>query len=168
MDRALIERLTSYLTSHRARALRWFTEHPDHPHPGDDLPLFVGVGEGRAHGRTDLNRLDYSRAFQHGVFYRNHWRAACDAAGVPATVTFYDLRHFHISANVAALGKDGALTLAEIQQRAGHASKVMTLDRYSHTKKLDHDTQRAGLDALAILVPLSVDNVTRLHSKFVD
>ncbi|MFG1628986.1 hypothetical protein [Kribbella sp. NPDC049227] len=60
---------------------------------------------------------------------------------------FYDLRHAGISPHVNRLGRDDALSLPEIQERAGHASKVMTLDRYSHAPKRDTDRIRRALSA---------------------
>ncbi|MFF0264671.1 hypothetical protein [Kribbella sp. NPDC004536] len=120
-----------------------------------ELPLFVGLKEGRAYGKPDIERLDfvhqdcdengepvgqpYAKTIRHSNFYNKHWRAATRAAGVPDSVRFYDLRRAGISLHVNRLGKDDALSLPEIQERAGDASKVMTFDRYSHAPKRDTD-----------------------------
>lgn len=102
-----------------------------------ELPLFVGLNEGRAYGKPDIERLDFTKPIRHSNFYNKQWRAATRAAGVPDSARFYDLRHAGISLHVNRLGKDDALSLPEIQERAGHASKVMTFDRYSHAPKRD-------------------------------
>lgn len=128
-----------------------------------ELPLFVGLKEGRAYGKPDIERLDfvhqdhnetgepvgqpYAKPIRHSNFYNKYWRAATRAAGVPDSVRFYDLRHAGISLHVNRLGKDDALSLPEIQERAGHASKVMTFDRYSHAPKRDTDRIRRALSA---------------------
>lgn len=36
--------LEDYIAKHRARAAKWFAANPGHKHPGDALPLFVGMG----------------------------------------------------------------------------------------------------------------------------
>jgi hypothetical protein len=60
---------------------------------------------------------------------------------------FYDLRHAHASLLVDRIGQPGALTLKEVQERLGHSSAVMTLDRYAHAGQQDHDKTRNALDA---------------------
>lgn len=100
-------------------------------------------------GRTslpDLDRLDYSKPMRYSAFNKRHWRAAVVAAGLPP-VRFYDLRHAHASLLVDRLGQPGALTLKEVQERLGHSSAVMTLDRYAHAGQQDHDRSREALDA---------------------
>jgi len=146
LDTVTREHLTEYLTEHKQRAIIWFTEHPEHPHPGDDLPLFVGVAVGGHTSLPDMERLDYSKPMRYAAFNKRHWRPAVAAAGVPA-VRFYDLRHAHASLLVDRLGQQGALTLKEVQQRLGHSSAVMTLDRYAHASQQDHDRSRNALDA---------------------
>ena len=60
---------------------------------------------------------------------------------------FLQLRHAHASLLVDRLGHPGALTLKEAQERLGHSSAVMTLDRYAHAGQQDHDRSRTALDA---------------------
>lgn len=134
------------------------------PFPGNELPLFVGLRTGRAFGKADAARLDYSKPLADAVFRKRYWRPALSAAGVPATVRPYDLRHFHASSLVGRLGAEGALTLKEIQNRLGHASAAMTLDRYARTPRADYDRQRSALDAV-VLSDATPDNVTELRPK---
>jgi len=158
--------LAEYIRSHGRRAAKWFTEHKDQKHPGDRLPLFVGVGEFKRGQRqrkvgTDLDWLDYSQPVSHGWFAMRHWDAARAAAAIPfdADVRPYDLRHFHISWHVARLGQPGALTITEISERAGHASTAMTLNRYSHSARDRQEAKRAALNTM--WAPPAA-NVTRL------
>lgn len=158
--------LDAYIARHTARALRWFTEHPEHANPGDNLPLFVGVGKFQRGQRqrktgTDVDWLDFSRPLRHGWFFSRHWAAACRAAGVPAGVRFYDLRHAHASWHVARLGQPGALTITEISERLGHASTAMTLNRYAHSPRDRQEQKRAALAAMWDMP----ENVTPLHRK---
>lgn len=159
LDDRTLRALGGYIAEHRASAVQWSAAR-DAIHPGDALPLFVGLATGRANGRPDADRLDYSKPMRHGIFYARYWRAACDAAGVPASVRFYDLRHAHASWLVARLGEPGALTLKEIQARLGHSSAVMTLDRYAHAPRTATDRERAALNAA--LAPATPDNVVPL------
>ena len=142
--------LTAYLKRHRARATKWFTDHPDHAHPGDRLPLFVGVGVFKRGQRqrkagSDLDWLGFSSPMSHRWFYMRHWKTALKKVGLSETIRFYDLRHAHISWLVARLGQPGALSITEISERAGHASPVMTLNRYAHSPSHDDDRHRKGL-----------------------
>ena len=78
-------------------------------------------------------------------------------------IRFYELRHAGISRHVDRIGQDGALTLKEIQERAGHGSATMTLDRYARSSRRDGDRRRAALDAAAM--PTTHSNVTPISSK---
>lgn len=162
LDRATTAVLANYISEHRARAARWFSDHTDHAHPGEQLPLFVGTKTGRADGKPDIDRLDFSKPMRHGNFYAKHWKAALKAAGLPSAIRFYDLRHAHISWLVAMHGQPGALSLKEIQDRAGHSSAVMTLDRYAHAPADDIERKRDAVDGL--FSTTTPDNVTRLHA----
>lgn len=51
---------------------------------------------------------------------------------------FYDLRHTHASLMLDS----GVLSIKEIQERLGHASSVMTMDRYWHSRNDDEDRAR--------------------------
>jgi hypothetical protein len=52
LESRTIADLVAYVEQHRKRAATWFAEHPEHIHPGDDLPLFVGSAVGGAHDRA--------------------------------------------------------------------------------------------------------------------
>ncbi|MCD4527229.1 site-specific integrase [Nocardioides sp. cx-173] len=161
LDSTTLAYLTRYLAAHRKRALAWFAEHPEHVHPGDALPLFVGCGVG---GRTHLppvERLEFSKPMRYSAFNKRHWSKALKSAAVPR-IRFYDLRHADVSRQVDRIGQDGAFTLKEIQERYGHSSAVMTLDRYAHSGKPDRAARRRALDAM--FVPKGT-NVTPIASK---
>jgi integrase len=145
LDAATTQRLATYLIEHQRRAVRWFNEHPDQVHPGEALPIFVGMKTGRANGAPDLDRLDYSKPMRHGLFYNRHWKQTLKAVGLPSNLRFYDLRHAHISWLVS----DGKLGIKEISERVGHSSAVMTLDRYAHAPRDAQERQRSALDALS-------------------
>jgi integrase len=157
-----LRELERYIAEHRARATKWFASNPEHVHPGEALPLFVGLVVGGAHGRPLVDRLDYSKVFRYSSLDR-HWRSALKVAGVPH-MRFYDLRHAGISRHVDRIGQDGALTLKEIQERAGHGSAVMTLDRYAHTGRPDRAKRRRALDTVHI-DSQDTTNVTPITSK---
>lgn len=161
LDPATTDLLAAYIAAHRRRAASFFTRHPEEVHPGETLPLFVGVGVGRAYGRPDIDRLDFTKPMRHGNFYAKHWKAAVRAARLPDTIRFYDLRHAHISWNVQQLGQPGALTLKEIQERAGHSSAIMTLDRYAHSPV--GDVQRKRHAQAGLFPEIEQTNVVPLH-----
>lgn len=56
------------------------------------------------------------------------WANAARAAGVRCT--FHDLRHVSVTELL-----DAGFDVGEVGARAGHASKVMTLDRYGHSRR---------------------------------
>lgn len=70
LDPATLAHLTAYMKDHNKRAATWFSDHPDHGHPGDDLPLFVGAG-------------DFSKFMSYSEFNRKHWAKAVKAAELP-------------------------------------------------------------------------------------
>ncbi|UMG92834.1 tyrosine-type recombinase/integrase [Nocardioides sp. TF02-7] len=156
-----LDALEAYIRDHKRRAARFFTEHPEHEHPGEDLPLFVGSSVGGAHGRPLIDRLDYSKPLRYSSLDR-YWKRALKEADVPH-MRFYELRHAGISRHVARIGQDGALTLKEIQERAGHGSATMTLDRYARSSRRDGDKRRAALDAAAVVE--TATNVTPLARR---
>lgn len=119
--------LERYVADHHKRAAKWFAQHPEHEQPGHDLPLSVGSVVGGAHNRSLSDRLDFSKLLRYSSIDR-YWKAALKEAGVPH-MRFYELRHAGISRHVDRIGQPGALTLKEVQERAGHSSAVMTLDR---------------------------------------
>lgn len=79
----------------------------------------------------------------HKNFYRRHYKPAVAAAGLPAGTRFHDLRHTCAALCIAL----GAHPKA-IQERLGHSSITVTLDRYGHLfPKLD-ETLTTKLDDL--------------------
>ena len=79
----------------------------------------------------------------HKNFYRRHFKPAIVAAGLPAETRFHDLRH-----TCAALCISLGAHPKAIQERLGHSSITVTLDRYGHlVPKLD-ETLPARLDDL--------------------
>lgn len=79
----------------------------------------------------------------HKNFYRRHFKPAVAAAGLPGELRFHDLRHTCAALCIAL----GAHPKA-IQERLGHSSITVTLDRYGHLfPKLD-ETLTARLDDL--------------------
>ena len=69
----------------------------------------------------------------HKWFYRSRFKPAVVAAGLPPSMRFHDLRHTCASLCIAL----GAHPKA-IQERLGHSSITVTLDRYGHLfPKLD-------------------------------
>ncbi len=79
----------------------------------------------------------------HKNFYRRHFKPAVAAAGLPAEMRFHDLRHTCAALCIAL----GAHPKA-IQERLGHSSITVTLDRYGHLfPKLD-ETLTSRLDEL--------------------
>jgi integrase len=69
----------------------------------------------------------------HRNFYRREFKPAAAAAGLPSALRFHDLRHTCASLCIAL----GAHPKA-IQERLGHSSITVTLDRYGHLfPKLD-------------------------------
>lgn len=161
LETRTVDVLADYIEEHKRRAALWLDAH-GHEHPGEDLPLFVGAVVG---GRTSdpvLHRLDYSKLLRYSALNGRYWRNALKTAGVPR-IRFYELRHAGISRHVAAIGQPGALSLKEIQERAGHSSAVMTLDRYARSPRRDVNRYRAALDAAAQAEVL--ENVTPIHTK---
>ncbi len=61
-------------------------------------------------------------------FHRRVWRPTILAAGLAEPLPrFHDLRHSHVAMLIAA-----GVPMKAIQGRLGHASIVMTMDRYGH------------------------------------
>lgn len=143
LDHDTSKRLEAYLAEHRTRAA-------EQGHTGEDLPLFPGLREGRANGKPDLDRLDFSKPMRHGLFYGRYWKRTLKTLGLPSTIRFYDLRHAHISWLVASIGRPGALTLKEVSDRVGHSSAVMTLDRYAHAPADQTERRRNAMSNLLV------------------
>ena len=95
----------------------------------------------------DPNALVFSSpegsTLNHKNFYRRHFKPAVLAAELPAEMRFHDLRHTCAALCIAL----GAHPKA-IQERLGHSSSTVTLDRYEHLfPKLD-ETLTSRLDGL--------------------
>jgi len=71
------------------------------------------------------------------------WRPAVAAAGLPEGTGFHDLRHFYASVLI-----DAGESVKVVQERAGHASAVETLNTYSHLFPASEDRTRAAVDAV--------------------
>ncbi|WP_310964755.1 tyrosine-type recombinase/integrase [Nocardioides terrisoli] len=154
------EALARYVDEHKRRAAKWFNEHPEHDHPGDDLPLFVGTMTGRLNEKSPLERLDYSKPIRHSGFYKRYWRKATRAAGLPDSVRVYDLRHFHASTLL-----DSGMSIKDVQERLGHANPTMTMDRYWHSRT-DDEARRLRIKQVAEAMGRTTPkNVTPLNSK---
>lgn len=151
LDTRTLDVLDDYIAKHRRRATAWLREHPNQPHygaeDGEALPLFVGLRNGGRTAEPVLDRLDYSKPMRYSAFNKGHWHRARRAAGVPASVRFYDLRHQEVSRFVARMARAEEFDIKEIQERYGHVSAVMTLDRYGHKKKVNRAARRREIDA---------------------
>lgn len=152
--------LARYVEEHRRRAAKWFAQHPEHEHPGDGLPLFVGTMTGRLNEKTPLERLDYSKPLRHSGFYKRYWSVAREAAGLPNTVRVYDLRHYHASTLL-----DAGMTFKDVQERMGHANPTMTIDRYWHSRTDDEARRQRRDQVSAALDRTATDNVTELAQR---
>ncbi len=76
--------------------------------------------------------------------FRNRvWLPAVRAAALDPAPRFHDLRHTHVALLIAQ-----GMPVKAIQQRVGHASAAMTLNRYGHLLPEVDDTVRDGLDDL--------------------
>jgi integrase len=94
----------------------------------------------REHGSHGTDGLLF-RPIHRATFSKSVWRPARKAAGLPASVTFHDLRHFYAS----LLIRHGE-SVKTVQARLGHSSAVMTLDTYSHLWPDSDDLTRAAVD----------------------
>ena len=75
-------------------------------------------------------------------FHGRVWVPAVRAAGLVPTPRFHDLRHTHVALLIAA-----GVPVKAIQERLGHASIVMTMDRYGHLLEVVDEQLLAALDA---------------------
>lgn len=167
LDPATSAALIEYVTDHRRRAAKWFTDHPEDEHPGDDLPLFVGSVVGGAHDRSVLDRLDYSKPLRYGAFYKRHWHKARKAAGIPEGVRVYDLRHTFASMLMDKASEPGGLTPKEVQTIMGHKDGTMLMKRYWHTREQDAEVLKAQAAAMASALRRedAATNVTPLSER---
>ncbi len=98
---------------------------------------------------------------RYGAFYKRYWRTTCQVVGLPDSVRFYDLRHFHASTLLDA----GGLTIKEVQERLGHASAMMTLDRYWHSDTDDEARKRRRAAVAEAMGRKAPENVTSIAAK---
>jgi len=77
------------------------------------------------------------------LFSSRVWRPAVKAAGVPATTSYHDLRHYYAS----LLIRHGE-SVKTVQARLGHSSAVITLDTYTGLWPDSEDQTRAAVDSV--------------------
>jgi site-specific recombinase XerD len=70
-------------------------------------------------------------------------RQAREAGGLPASVTFHDLRHHYASVLIGA-----GCSIKAVQSALGHKNASETLDTYSHLWPVDEDRLRDAVEAL--------------------
>ncbi len=85
----------------------------------------------------------YGAPLSRNNFRNRVWLPAVKAAALDPTPRFHDLRHTHVAFLIAQ-----GMPVKAIQQRVGHASAAMTLNRYGHLLPEVDDTLRDGLDEL--------------------
>ncbi len=82
---------------------------------------------------------------RHRNFYDRHFKPAVREANLPASMRFHDLRHT-CAAMCIALGAHPKA----IQERLGHSSITVTLDRYGHLFPSLGEALTAGLEQLRL------------------
>jgi integrase len=91
----------------------------------DELAAYLAD---RPHGRDDLVfTAPLGGPLRESKFVPGYFKPAARAAGLPATLRFYDLRHSCAS----LLIREGASVKA-VQKHLGHATASITLDTYGH------------------------------------
>jgi integrase len=98
----------------------------------------------RPHGRDDLVfTAPLGGPLRESKFVPGYFKPAARAAGLPATLRFYDLRHTAAS----LLIREGASVKA-VQKQLGHATASITLDTYGHLFPDELDALAARLEDL--------------------
>lgn len=127
----------------------WFSEPKTYERRSVTLPGFLAEElaahlEGRPDGPSALVfSSPEGSTLHHKNFYRRQFKPALARAGLPPGTRFHDLRHTCAALCIAL----GAHPKA-IQERLGHSSITVTLDRYGHLfPKLD-ETLTKQLDDL--------------------
>jgi integrase len=106
-------------------------------------PVVAALAEHLREHRTDLVFTSPDGSpLRRSNFYHRVWRPALRAAELEPAPRFHDLRHTHV-----ALLISGDVPIKAIQERLGHASIVMTMDRYGHLLDGVDDQLIAALDA---------------------
>jgi integrase len=105
----------------------------------DELGAFLA---GRPHGGDDLVfTAPLGGPLRESKFVPGYFKPAARAAGLPATLRFYDLRHTAAS----LLIREGASVKA-VQKQLGHATASITLDTYGHLFPDELDALAARLE----------------------
>jgi integrase len=127
----------------------YFSEPKTYEHRSVTLPAFLAdeLLEHLASRPADPAAFVFTSpggsTLNHKNFYRRHFKPAVARADLPSATRFHDLRHTCAALCIAV----GAHPKA-IQERLGHSSITVTLDRYGHLfPKLD-ETLTTRLDEL--------------------
>lgn len=80
------------------------------------------------------------RARHGAIFNRSSWRPVREAAGLPPSVRFHDLRH-----TAASLALAAGVPVTTVSEMLGHASTAITLSVYAHAVP---GSQQAAADAM--------------------
>lgn len=113
-------RLTGWLVDDMENYL---SHHPNAINP--EAPLFPGrKREGQPGGQRGA--MDWSRPYDHVVFYRRMWKDATKAAGLDP-LRFHDLRHTFASLRASVGAKPH-----EVAEEMGHGDANITLAIYTH------------------------------------
>ena len=78
---------------------------------------------------------------RHRNFYRQHFRPAVSRAGLPEGLRFHDLRHTAASLFIAQ-----GVNPKQLQDRLGHSTVRLSLDRYGHLFEGHDPALLDGLD----------------------
>lgn len=81
------------------------------------------------------------RAVRHHSWYRDHFKPAATAAGLP-DLEFHDLRH-----SAVAMWLDNDIRIEVVSEWLGHSSTAFTQRTYEHLLDSTHDRAEAALDA---------------------
>ena len=85
----------------------------------------------------------YGDPIRQSSFRKNVFQPAARRVGIDPPPRVHDLRH-----TAVALAIQGGLNTKQIQEMLGHATPVMTLQRYAHLYPMAHEEGAAKLDAL--------------------
>lgn len=101
------------------------------------------------------------KPIRHNLFIRRHFRPAVKRALPEAKhgLRFHDLRHTCVALMIAA-GEHPKV----IQERMGHSSIRITMDRYGHVSPLDHERAADRLDAVHAEAAAPPENVRELRA----
>jgi hypothetical protein len=88
-----------------------------------------------------LCRIPRGLLLRRGRYNREIWKPAIEAAGLPASTTFHDLRHTFASTALA-----GSVPISEVSRWLGHKSITTTIDLYGHLVPEASGRARDALD----------------------